>query len=220
MKQAYELFQEMKPETALSLFRYLRDEQREVYKATVNSLAKERKLRPVFIQRKSLPDQIEWMLKNVKLRGGAEVAAQILQLWLLKAQTPVLTEFLDGLGIPHDGEGAADDIPDELDAKKVKSTVAALVKKHDPEVVAIYLNIFQTQKEGGWPELEAVIEGTPALRLGGAAAPSAPAADEASEAAAEESPEEAAEESSQAEKKSPAKKASKTKASEDAGEDS
>lgn len=201
MKQAYEIFQEIKPETALSVFQYLRDEQREVYKATLSSLAKERRLRPVFIQRKPVAEQIDWMLKNVKWRGGSEVAAQVLQLWLLKAHQPLLTAFLDGLGIAHDGEGAADDLPDTLDAKKLKSTVAALVKQFDPEVVAIYLRIFQTQKSGGWPELAEQIDSTPELRLGAAPpeSESAPPAEEASIAEAEEAPK----------KKAPSKKAAK-----------
>jgi hypothetical protein len=160
----------MKPETALAVFQYLRDEQREVYKATISSLATNRKLRPVIIQRKPVPEQIEWMLKNVKLRGSAEVAAQVLQLWLLKGHTAVLTAFLDGLGISHDGEGAADDIPDEFDAKKLKSTVASLLKNHDAEIVRIYLHIFQLQKSDGWPELTALIESTPELRFGAAEA--------------------------------------------------
>jgi hypothetical protein len=169
MKQAFEIFQDMTPETAHSVFQYLREEQREVYKATISSLTTNRKLRPVVIQRKSVPEQIDWMIKNVKLRGSAEVAGQVLQLWLLKGHTAVLTSFLDGLGISHDGEGAADDIPDEFDAKKLKNTVASLLKNHDAEVVRIYLHIFQLQKPEGWAELTALIESTPELQFGATA---------------------------------------------------
>ena len=192
MKQAYELFQDMTPETARSVFQYLRDEQREVYKATVSSLTTNRKLRPVFIQRKPVVEQIDWMLKNVKLRGSAEVAAQVLQLWLLKGHTTLLTAFLDGLGIPHDGEGAAEDIPDNLDAKKLKSTVTSLLKSHDPEIVKIYLHIFQLQRTEGWPELTALIEATPELQFGVPApvevveAPAKPAKKKAAAAPVEE----------------------------------
>lgn len=171
MKQAYELFQDMKPETALAVFQYLRDEQREVYKATINSLAANRKFRPVIIQRKPVTEQIDWILKNVKLRGSAEIAAQVLQLWLLKGHTGLLKGFLDGLGIEHDGEGAAEDIPDDLDAKKLKSTVTALLKDHDAEVVKIYLHVFQLQRSGGWPEITSLIEATPELQFGAAPAP-------------------------------------------------
>jgi hypothetical protein len=194
MKLANEIFQEIKPETAASVFQYLRDEQRDVYKASISSLAGARKLRPVIIQRKSVTEQIDWLVKNVKLRGAGEIATQVLQLWLLKAHTALLTEFLDGLGIEHDGEGAADDIPDDLDAKKLKSTVAALLKKHDPELVSVYLHIFQLQRNEGWEELTKIIDSTPELQLGSAPAATpapakeekAPAKEEAAESGADE----------------------------------
>lgn len=181
MKLANEIFQEIKPETATSVFQYLRDEQREVYKASISSLASNRKLRPVVIQRKSVTEQIDWLVKNVKLRGSGEIATQVLQLWLLKAHTSLLTEFLDGLGIEHDGDGAADDIPDDLDIEKLKSTVTALLGKHDPELVSIYLHIFQLQRNEGWEELTKIIDSTPSLQF--ASAP----VEEAVAAAAEES---------------------------------
>lgn len=165
MKQAYEIFQKMKPETAASVFQYLRDEQRDVYKASISSLASNRKLRPVIVQRKSVGEQIDWLVKNVKLRGSGEIATQVLQLWLLKGHQGLLTGFLDGLGIKHDGEGAADDIPDDIDAKKLKKTVTDLLKNHDAELVCIYLHIFQLQREDGWPEITALIAATPELQF-------------------------------------------------------
>jgi hypothetical protein len=191
MKQAYEIFQKMKPETAASVFQYLRDEQRDVYKASLGSLASARKLRPVVVQRKSVGEQIDWLVKNVKLRGSSEIATQVLQLWLLKGHQGLLTGFLDGLGIKHDGEGAADDIPDDIDAKKLKKTVTDLLKNHDAELVCIYLHIFQLQREEGWPEITALIEATPELQFpepastASAAAP-APAAGPKVEKAPEE----------------------------------
>jgi hypothetical protein len=193
MKQAYEIFQKMKPETAASVFQYLRDEQRDVYKASLGSLASARKLRPVVVQRKSVSEQIDWLVKNVKLRGSGEIATQVLQLWLLKGHQGLLTGFLDGLGIKHDGEGAADDIPDDIDAKKLKKTVTDLLKTHDAELVCIYLHIFQLQREEGWPEITALIEATPELQFPEAApAASAAAPAPAAEPKVEKAPEEVA----------------------------
>jgi len=163
--KAYEIFQAMSGEHAASIFQYLRDEQREVYAASLGTLAGNRKLRPVFIQRKPVPAQIEWLVKNVKLRGSETIAEQIMQLWLMKAQKPLLVDFLDGMGISHDGEGAADDIPDSLDKKKLGKTVTKLLADHDPAVVRIYLQTFQLQNPEGWPELTELIEATPALRF-------------------------------------------------------
>lgn len=166
MKSAYELFQVMKPETALSILQYLRDEQRDVYKATLNSVAANRKLRPVIVQRKSVAEQMAWILKNLRIRSAGEISTQVLQLWLLKGHTDLLNRFLDGLGIEHEDTGAADDLPDTLDAEKLESAITGLLKDFDPEIVSIYLHVFQGQKTGGWPELAEQIAKRPELQLG------------------------------------------------------
>ncbi|MGD1979747.1 MAG: hypothetical protein PVJ98_10160 [Akkermansiaceae bacterium] len=185
--KAYEIFREIQPDTATSVFQYLRDEQREVYTASLSTLATNRKLRPVFIQRKPGPAQIDWLVKNIKLKTSDEIAEHVIQLWLMKAHQEMLTQFLDGVGIEHDGEGAAEDIPDELDAKKLKATVDQLLKDQDAEAVRIYLHVFQTQRPDGWPELTSLIESTPELQFG-EAEPPAPAKEEKPAAKAEEAP--------------------------------
>lgn len=198
--KAYEIFQGMTPETAASVFQYLRDEQREVYTASLSSLAGNRKLRPVFVQRKPAVDQIAWLSKNISLRGSDEIAEHVIQLWLMKAHQALLVQFLDGVGIEHDGEGAAEDLPEELDAKKLKSTVTKLLKDHDPELVRVYLHVFQLQRPEGWAALNELIAETPELQFGAEEAPAkeepvkeepaAEAEEPAGEAEAEEAPEE------------------------------
>lgn len=195
--KAYEIFQAMSGDHAASIFQYLRDEQREVYAASLGTLAGNRKLRPVFIQRKPVPSQVEWLVKNIKLRGSETIAEQVIQLWLMKAQKPLLVDFLDGMGISHDGEGAADDIPDSLDKKKLGKTVTKLLADHDPAVVGIYLRAFQLQNPDGWPELTELIEATPALQFPEAtsepvAVPEAPLASEEAKPKAKKSATESA----------------------------
>ncbi|MEM6915457.1 MAG: hypothetical protein AAF491_02730 [Verrucomicrobiota bacterium] len=164
--KAYEIFQEVDPDTAASVFQFLRDEQRDVYTMSLSTLAQNRKLRPVFVQRKPAPAQIDWLVKNIKLKASDEIAEHIIQLWLMKAHQSLLIQFLDGVGIEHDGEGAAEDLPEKLDAKKLKSTVTKLLKDHDPGVVRVYLHVFQTQRSEGWEELAQLIESTPELQFG------------------------------------------------------
>lgn len=190
--KAYEIFQEVDADTAASVFQYLRDEQREVYTMSLSTLASNRKLRPVFIQRKPAPAQIEWLVKNVKLKASDEIAEHVIQLWLMKAHQDVLIQFLDGVGIEHDGEGAAEDIPDEIDERKLKATVTKLLQDHSPGVIRVYLHVFQMQRPEGWPEIAVLIESTPELQFG------SPKEDPAEEAPAktEEAPAPAAEEAS------------------------
>ena len=155
--KAYQIFQNLSPELAREVFHYLRTEQREVYQSAVASLAGQRKLRPVFIQRKPPEQQYAWLAKTTKLKSTDEIDQHLLQLWLLKAHQAMLIEFLEGVGIEHDGEGAADDLPDSLDAKKLAKTVDAMLADNDPELVTTYLYTFQLQTETGWQEITDLI---------------------------------------------------------------
>lgn len=193
--KAHEIFQHASPDLILGLFHYLRTEQKEVYRTALATLAQGRKLRPVFVQKKRPEDQYAWMLKTAKLRGSDGVCEHLLQLWLLKAHQELLVKFLDGVGIEHDGEGAADDLPDEIDAKKLKQTVDALRTEYDPEVVRVYLHTFQLQKADGWEVINELIAKDPTLQLGDAAPAAAaeqkappPEGETAPEAEAEEKP--------------------------------
>jgi len=165
--RAYLLFQLVTPGFAQGVFRSIREEQKDVYKGVVVSLAQERKLRPVFVQRKPIDDQIAWLAKTVRLKGCDSIAEHILQVWLMKSHQDLLVAFLDGVGIPHDGTGSVqDDLPEELDADKLAATVDAILVGRSPELVAAYLWVFQMQKPEGWSELTRLLQEDPRLRLG------------------------------------------------------
>lgn len=191
--KAHQIFQYSSPELTRGIFHYLRTEQKEVYRTALSTLATGRKLRPIFVQRKSPEQQYAWLQKTVPMKGSDGVCEHLLQLWLLKAHGPLLVKFLDGVGIAHDGEGAADDLPDEIDAKKLASTVKSLLADHDPEVVRVYLHTFQLQKAGGWDAIRDLIEKDPSLQLGEtAAAPKVETSPEKADAEEESGAEEAA----------------------------
>ena len=59
----HEIFKEVEPAIVTELFTTFREEDRDVYKSALASLAQSRKLRPVFVQKKSVADQITWMHK-------------------------------------------------------------------------------------------------------------------------------------------------------------
>ena len=130
------------------------------------SLAEKRKLRPVFLQRKTVDQQVTWLLDTLKLRSSDQVAEHLLQVWLMRARGGMLVEFLDAAGVEHDGEGGVDDLPESLEAEKVKAAVDALLEKYPAEEVALYLHLFQRQTPAGWPEIAAEIEGRETLKLG------------------------------------------------------
>ncbi len=158
----------MTDETAKAVFGYFRDEERDAYKGAIATLAEQRKLRPVFVSKKSVPEQFAWLKSACARKQSAGAAEHLLQIWLLRARSEMLIKFLDGVGISHDGSGAVDDLPDTLDAEKLKSTADALLAEYPAEEVVIYLHVFQGQTPEGWSELAELLNTDSRLQLASA----------------------------------------------------
>lgn len=163
---AYQIYQEADAALINDLFTWLRNEEKDLYKNTVASLAQDRKLRPVFVQKKSLPDQFAWLHKTLKLKSTDMMGEHLLQLWFMKGQEEILVTFCDAMEIEHDGKGSVEgEIPDTLDADKLKVAVEALLEKHDAKLVTAYLQVFNMQTEGGWDSVTAILESDDRLKL-------------------------------------------------------
>jgi hypothetical protein len=160
-----ELLAAIGPEMQLQLMRYMQEDQRPAYKAVVNTIAGQRKLRPTFVMEKSKPKQAEWVLDQLRLRSNEGVTEQLFQIWLLKGNAPMLISFLDTVGIAHDGKGEVMELPGDIDEAKAKEAVDALVKAHPVKMVALYLTMFQRQRPGGWPGLTKAMEAHADLKL-------------------------------------------------------
>ncbi len=163
--RANELFQGISADVADSVLRYFREEERDVYRSAVSTLAQQRKLRPIFVQRKPVDDQIAWLVKTLKLRSSEEVAEQILQVWLLKARSEMLIKFLDDVGIEHDEDGSVEDLPETIDAAKLKTAVDNLLGAYPASEVVVYLWMFQMQTAEGWPEIAELLKNDERLKL-------------------------------------------------------
>ncbi len=153
------------PEMQSLIMRYMQEDQRPAYKAVINTLAAQRKLRPVFIMEKSKPNQAAWLLDQLRLRSNEGVTEQIFQIWLLKGKMSMLTNFLDAIGVAHDGKGEVMELPGEIEDAKAQEAVDALLKDHPAKHVALYLTMFQRQRPGGWPGLTKAMEAHADLKL-------------------------------------------------------
>src|SRR5580704_7942050 len=148
---ASELLKAVGPEQTLQIVTWVQTDTREAFVTALHQIGSQRKLRPQYFQTKSRPEQAQWLAGYLTWKSFDGVAEQILQLWLLKAKVSMLTAFLDAVEVKHDGKGQVDDLPDELDKDKVDAGIDAMLKDNSPKEVAIYLNLFQKQKIGGWP---------------------------------------------------------------------
>jgi hypothetical protein len=160
MYQPHEIFAHMPKETASKLLGFLFEKEKPLYKATIDSLTKQRKLRPVFVEKKPRNERFAWMKEN------EGVAAHLLQIWLVGGHREVLCDFLDALGIEHDENGTIDNLPPAPEKAALTKAIDTLLAKHDPAVVVIYLHAFQALDENGWATLEELLKEDPRLQLG------------------------------------------------------
>lgn len=164
--KAHEMFHQMSPTLAVGLVAFFYETDRNVYKTTISTLATQRKLRPVFVTKKSRDLQFQWVVKALQSRRSDEIAQHLLQAWLMKAKSDLLIDFLEKLEVEHDGTGAVEELPKTLDPEKLKLGIDALLGKYSAEEVTLYLNMFQLQEEDGWPELAEALEKDDRLQLG------------------------------------------------------
>ena len=164
--KAHELYTAVDPAIVTQILDWFRANDRNVYKSAVATLATNRKLRPVFIQKKSMAEQYAWIHKTLKINACETIGEHLLQAYLMAGQQSLLAMFCDGMGIPHDGKGSVvGDLPKKLDPERLASTVDRLIGIFEPKLLTVYLHCFNMQTAGGWPELNAVLESDERLKL-------------------------------------------------------
>ena len=164
--KSHEIFTAVDPAVVTEILDWFRANDRNVYKSAVSTLASNRKLRPVFVQKKSLAEQYAWIQKTLQIKACDAIGDQILQAYLLAAQQSMLGLFCDGMGITHDGKGSVvGELPKTLDKDKLDATVDKLVDVFDPKIFTAYLHCFNMQLPGGYPSLTEKIESDERLKL-------------------------------------------------------
>ena len=142
------------------------ENEKPLYKNLIENLAKQRKLRPVFVERKPRVERFAWIKDALGRKQNESVAANLLQIWLVQRHSPMLCDFLDSLGIKHDDNGTVDQMPPQPEKAALEAAVIALLEKYEPPIVAVYLHAFQALDETGWPLLNEIIAAEPRLHLG------------------------------------------------------
>lgn len=154
----HDIFASLPEHLAFELFGYLNSSDKAAYQNCVSTLAQQRKLRAVFVQRKPAQERFLWLQKQASKPLNESLTATLLQVWLTGMHAPMLAAFLDGLGIEHDGKGSISDLPAEPEAVVVQAAVEKLLENYPHDLVGIYLNAFEAMDEGNWPGLKALLD--------------------------------------------------------------
>lgn len=176
-----ELFQRVSPALATQMFSFLQEHEKPSFKMAIQTVAAQRKLRPVFVERKPREERFTWLQGALSRPAAETIAANLIQMWLMGEQPALLCDFLDALGIAHDEKGGIENLPESPSADQLRAAVDAVLAKHPAETVAVYLQSFQSMDIAGWPALAEILENDERLRLGisapGSAAAREPAKD-------------------------------------------
>ena len=162
--KACQLFQTISPELQSEILGHLEIQHKPAFDMAVVQLCGVRRFRPVFIQSRPIEAQRKFILEQLRLKTGNDLAAQVIQLWLLKGQQDMLKTFLDAVGIEHK-DGEVETLPEEISEAAAKKGIDALLASTTAEKAAVYLHTFQTQRAGGWEGLAKAMANEPKLAL-------------------------------------------------------
>ena len=132
LMKSHEIFQHMSPALAAEILGYLQKTQTPVFKSVVQTLASQRNLRSVFVERKPPNERYTWIKSALGRRSADTLAAHLLQAWLLGAQKAMLCDFLDSLGIAHDPDGTVEQLPDSPPKERLREVIDEIFCRFDP----------------------------------------------------------------------------------------
>jgi hypothetical protein len=165
MLTSHELFGFMSPAMANDILDFAYENDRDLYKLTVNAVADAKKLRPIFYERKPRVERNKDVIAMLTKPRLDLAAANLIRGWLLKKHNAMLAGFLDSLGITHK-DGVVEDLPESVEDAKLKAAVDRLLTAYPPEQVAVYLNAFYSMNDVAWPTLKQMLESDPRLQFG------------------------------------------------------
>jgi hypothetical protein len=140
------------------------EDNREVYDATLNGVAKLRRMRPQYLRSQQKPARHKLMIESLRRPAFEEVASQLLRGWLIKHQKSMLTLFLDTLNILHE-DGVVEDLPNEISDARLDNAITTLLEQNEQEIVVLYLHAFQSMNDSGWANLETALENDKRLQF-------------------------------------------------------
>jgi hypothetical protein len=148
----------MSDELAATVLREVRAESIDLYRQALGTAAGALRMRPQVLQQQPAPRQAAAIRRSLLQVGREELGAHLLVTWLTTRHKPMLTQFLDDLGIAHEEGTIKEDTGKEPEEEKLRAAVTRLRGSFDPEHVRIYLQAFLVITAPEWERLHALID--------------------------------------------------------------
>jgi hypothetical protein len=155
----------MSPELAHEILLGVQDSNKKLYKMAVELMAPHQGLRVVRVLEMPKRERHAFWQHLLAQPAFEQLGFNLISSWLIGTQIPLLSTWLDALGVPHDGKGCTDQFPPCPSEPILKSAVEQLLAKFRPEVVAVYLRVFNLIDDVQWQPLQQLMEADTRLNL-------------------------------------------------------
>jgi hypothetical protein len=162
--RAYQVFATMPAERAVALMRALREQSPGTYTQALAVASAAFKARPVYLARQPFEKQAEATRRALSRVAANAVAEELLATYFLECRRPLLLEWLDKVGVAHEEGTLQDERPVPPSSRKLREAVATFLDGPEPPERELLLRAFAAQEAIDWPELDALVEGSPGSR--------------------------------------------------------
>jgi len=160
--RSYQVFAAMSQEQAERFLRTLSQEAPALAAQALAAAGAAMKARPVYLRRLPLERRATAVRRALARVGANALAEELLAAYFLECRKPLLVEWLDRAGVPHEDGTLRDETPAPPEPASLAKAVAAFLENAGPEPEAreerdLLLRSFAAQSAVDWPDLEALL---------------------------------------------------------------
>jgi hypothetical protein len=155
--RSYQVFAAMPPERALAMLGALFEKSPQMFRQTVDAAAVATRTRPVYLRRQPFEKRSEAVRRALSRVAANALADELLAVYFLECRQPLLTEWLDLVGVAHEEGTLEDAAPPQPSEGRLREAVETFRAKEDDPDRALLLSAFAAQEAVDWPLLDALL---------------------------------------------------------------
>lgn len=148
----------MSDDVAATVLGDVKRESPDLYREALASAAGSLRMRPQVLRQQPAPRQAATIRRSLTQVTQQDLGAHLLIEWLTKTQKPMLTQFLDDLGIAHEDGTVKEGVGPEPERERLAGAIERLRGSFPSEHVRIYLSAFAVITADEWEQLPALID--------------------------------------------------------------
>lgn len=158
--QAFEHWPRISQELNHTILEAAYEANKKLYRNLVQEMSSALRKRKALLQQ--MPRQERHLLFQpiLGLPNYHVLSQNLLMNWLAEEKVDMICEFLDALGIEHDGRGFSNEFPESMDKAKLQQAVEKIYDQFEEQSVTAYLSTFDSLTGMTWEDLPSMLRNT------------------------------------------------------------